>query len=111
LKQVVSSQTILKARPIPSEDATIPHAQYAPCPIEEVVERIMQEKPAVVFAPHVETSTGIILPDDYIKQVASAVHEVGGLFVLDCIASGTIWADMKDTGVDVIITAPQKGNY
>jgi aspartate aminotransferase-like enzyme len=74
-----------------------------------VVAAIAAEKPAVVFAPHVETASGIILPDDYLRQVADAVHAVGGLFVLDCIASGTVWVDMQATGVDVLISAPQKG--
>jgi aspartate aminotransferase-like enzyme len=84
-------------------------APFAPAPIEEVVATIAREKPAVVFAPHVETAAGMILPDDYLKAVADAVHAVGGLFVLDCIASGTVWVDMKATGVDVLISAPQKG--
>ncbi len=84
-------------------------APFAPAPIEEVVATILQRKPAVVFAPHVETSAGMRLPDAYLKQVADAVHEVGGLFVLDCIASGTIWVDMAATGVDVLVSAPQKG--
>jgi len=74
-----------------------------------VVATIRREKPAVVFAPHVETSAGLVLPDDYLKAVADAAHEVGGLFVLDCIASGALWVDMKATGVDVVISAPQKG--
>ena len=74
-----------------------------------MVELIKKEKPAVVFAPHVETSTGIILPENYITKVAEAVHSHGGLFVLDCIASGTVWVDMKKTGVDCILSAPQKG--
>jgi aspartate aminotransferase-like enzyme len=74
-----------------------------------MVSTILAEKPDVVFAPHVETSAGLILPDDYLRAVADAVHQVGGLFVLDCIASGTIWVDMEATGVDVLITAPQKG--
>jgi aspartate aminotransferase-like enzyme len=74
-----------------------------------VVATIRAQKPAVVFAPHVETSAGMVLPDDYLKAVADAVHEVGGLFVLDCIASGAMWVDMKATGVDVLISAPQKG--
>ncbi|MGI9407854.1 MAG: aminotransferase class V-fold PLP-dependent enzyme, partial [Hyphomicrobiaceae bacterium] len=82
---------------------------FAPAPIEEVVARIEKEKPAVVFAPHVETSSGMILPDDYLKALADAAHSVGGIFVLDCIASGTIWVDMKAIGVDVLISAPQKG--
>merc|ERR1711937_870899 len=77
--------------------------------IEDVLRKIQEERPAVLFAPHVETSTGMILPDDYIREAAKAVHDVGGMFVLDCIASGTVWADMKDLGVDVIISAPQKG--
>jgi aspartate aminotransferase-like enzyme len=74
-----------------------------------VVAAIQTDKPDVVFAPHVETSAGIILPNDYIQAVAAAVHDVGGLFVLDCVASGTIWVDMQACGVDVLISAPQKG--
>jgi aspartate aminotransferase-like enzyme len=84
-------------------------APYAPPPVEEVVARIRETRPEAVFAPHVETSAGIILPDDYISQVASAAHEVGALMVLDCIASGCVWVDMAATGVDVLISAPQKG--
>ncbi len=97
--------TILKARRLSNDS----QAAWIPCPIEEVVATILAEKPAVVFAPHVETSAGMILPDDYLRAVSDAVHQVGGLFVLDCIASGTIWVDMKATGVDVLVTAPQKG--
>ncbi len=84
-------------------------APYAPPPIDEVVAKIREVKPEAVFAPHVETSAGIILPDDYITQMAAAAHEVGALMVLDCIASGCIWVDMAATGVDVLISAPQKG--
>ena len=84
-------------------------APFAPALIEEVVTSIKTQKPDLVFATHVETSSGIILPDDYIKKVADAVHSVGGMLVLDCVASGTIWIDMKDLGVDVLISAPQKG--
>lgn len=84
-------------------------APFAPAPVEELVAKIAEEKPDVVFAPHVETSSGMILPDDYIRAVAEAVHAHGGLFVLDCIASGTVWVDMQATGVDVLISAPQKG--
>jgi aspartate aminotransferase-like enzyme len=105
---IPTEQIVLKARPINPEAASS-EMQYQPCPIDEVVATILSEKPGVVYAPHVETSTGIILPNDYLKQVADAVHKVGGLFVLDCIASGTVWVDMKETGVDVIISAPQKG--
>ncbi len=99
------SETVLKARRI-GEGPTAP---FAPPPIAEVVAAIRSEKPDVVFAPHVETASGIILPDDYLKAVAAAVHEVGGLFVLDCVASGCIWVDMAECGVDVLISAPQKG--
>ncbi len=102
---IPASETVLKASPV---DDT-PNAPFAPAPIEEVVAAIKAEKPGMVFAPHVETASGIILPDDYLRQVADAVHSVGGLFVLDCIASGTIWVDMKAIGVDVLISAPQKG--
>ena len=84
-------------------------APYAPPPIEEVVAKIREVKPDAVFAPHVETSSGIILPDDYIAAMAAAAHEVGALMVLDCIASGCVWVDMQATGVDVLISAPQKG--
>ncbi len=84
-------------------------APYAPPPIEDVVAKIREVRPEAVFAPHVETSAGIILPDDYITQMAAAAHEVGALMVLDCIASGCIWVDMAATGVDVLISAPQKG--
>jgi aspartate aminotransferase-like enzyme len=86
-----------------------PDAPFAPAPVEEVVARIRAERPAVVFAPHVETSAGMILPDDYIRAVTDAVHEGGGLFVLDCIASGCVWVDIKALGIDVVISAPQKG--
>ncbi|MBJ3762165.1 alanine--glyoxylate aminotransferase family protein [Maribius pontilimi] len=86
-----------------------PQSPFAPAPIEEVEAKIAEKRPAVVFAPHVETSAGMILPDDYIARVAKAVHDVGGLMVLDCIASGCAWVDMKATGVDVLISAPQKG--
>ncbi|KPJ79440.1 MAG: class V aminotransferase [Gemmatimonas sp. SG8_23] len=86
-----------------------PQAPFAPAPIDEVVATIERERPDVVFAPHVETSAGMMLPDDYLRAVADAVHGVGGLFVLDCIASGTVWVDMEQTGVDVLVSAPQKG--
>lgn len=102
---IPSSTTVLKARQI--ERGT--QAAFAPAPIQEVIAAIQADKPAVVFAPHVETASGIKLPDDYIRQVADAVHAVGGLFVLDCIASGTLWVDMQATGVDILISAPQKG--
>jgi aspartate aminotransferase-like enzyme len=102
---IPASETVLKARRV-SEGPTAP---FAPPPIAEVVAAIRAEKPEVVFAPHVETASGIILPDDYVKAVADAVHEVGGLFVLDCVASGCVWVDMREAGVDVLISAPQKG--
>ncbi len=84
-------------------------APFVPAPIEEVTAAIRAQKPQVVFAPHVETSSGMMLPDDYIKEMAAAAHEVGALMVLDCIASGCVWVDMKALGVDVLISAPQKG--
>jgi len=102
---IPASSTVLMARAI--DDG--PQAAFVPAPINDVVATIQAEKPDVVFAPHVETSAGMILPDDYLVRVAEAVHEVGGLFVLDCIASGTIWVDMEATGVDILISAPQKG--
>lgn len=102
---IAKSATVLKAR----KQGGGPTAPYAPAPIAEVTATIREKKPAVVFAPHVETASGMILPDDYMRAVADAVHEVGGLFVLDCIASGAMWVDMKACGIDVLISAPQKG--
>ena len=102
---LTASATVMKARP-QGNGAVVP---FAPAPIDEVVATIRDEKPQVVFAPHVETSAGMILPDDYIAAMAAAAHEVGALLVLDCIASGCAWVDMKALGVDVLISAPQKG--
>ncbi len=102
---IPSACTVLKARPV----AAGSQAAFAPAPVEEVVQAIQSQKPDMVFAPHVETSSGILLPDDYVKAIADATHAVGGLFVLDCIASGTLWVDMQASGVDILISAPQKG--
>ena len=102
---IPASHTVLKAR----QTGAGAQAPWAPAPIAEVQAAIAKEKPALVFAPHVETASGMILPDSYLKAVADAVHAEGGLFVLDCIASGAMWVDMKATGVDVLISAPQKG--
>jgi aspartate aminotransferase-like enzyme len=102
---IPSEQVVLKACKI-SDGSQAP---FAPVDVNEVVNQIKDQKPAMVFAPHVETSAGIILPDDYIQRVAEAVHSVGGMFVLDCIASGAIWIDMEKLGVDILVSAPQKG--
>jgi len=102
---IPAAHTVLKARQI--EDG--PNAAFAPAPIEEVVAAIASERPDLVFAPHVETASGMILPDDYIRAVTDAVHAVGGMFVLDCIAAGAIWVDMQACGVDILVSAPQKG--
>ena len=105
LANITQDVTVLKGKQLDASTQGV----FAPAPIEEVVAFIKKEKPAVVFAPHVETSAGIILPDDYLKAVGDAVRSVDGLFVLDCIASGAMWVDMKACNVDVLITAPQKG--
>jgi aspartate aminotransferase-like enzyme len=102
---LTANTTVLKAR----QTGNSTPSPFAPAPIEEVVETIRSTKPDVVFAPHVETSAGVILPDDYIAAMAAAAHDVGGLMVLDCIASGCAWVDMRALGVDVLISAPQKG--
>jgi aspartate aminotransferase-like enzyme len=102
---IAAASRVLQARPV----ETGPQAAFAPAPLDEVLAQIKTWQPAVVFAPHVETSSGILLPDGYIRAVADAVHAVGGLLVLDCIASGTLWVDMRASGVDVLISAPQKG--
>lgn len=103
--QIPAQTTVMKARRTSDSD----QSSWVPCPVDEVVDRILTDKPALVFAPHVETSAGMILPDDYLKTVADALHSVGGLLVLDCIASGAMWVDMQATGVDILISAPQKG--
>ena len=102
---IPSSEIVLKAR----RQGDGPEAPFVPAPIEEVVATIRAERPEAIFAPHVETASGMILPDDYIRAVADAAHEAGALFVLDCIASGAVWVDMRESGVDVLISAPQKG--
>lgn len=102
---IPAEEIVLKAR----RHGDAADAPFAPAPIEDVVTRIKAERPALLFAPHVETASGMILPDDYLRAVADAIHEVGGLFVLDCVASGCVWVDMAATGVDVLISAPQKG--
>ncbi|MCF6305207.1 MAG: aminotransferase class V-fold PLP-dependent enzyme, partial [Rhodobacteraceae bacterium] len=102
---IPSEHTALKAR----QTGNSLTAPFAPVPIEEAVARIHAERPAMVFAAHVETSSGMMLPDSYIKALADATHAVGGLMVLDCIASGTVWVDMQECGVDLLISAPQKG--
>ncbi|WP_026121490.1 aminotransferase class V-fold PLP-dependent enzyme [Paraburkholderia kururiensis] len=102
---IPAESIVMKARPVePGRQAA-----YAPAPIDEVVAAIRESKPDLVFAPHVETASGMLLPDAYLRAVADAVHAVGGMFVLDCIASGAVWVDMQATGVDVLISAPQKG--
>ena len=103
--RIPAEANVLKARRT-SEQRQSP---FAPAPIDEVVATIRSQRPDVVFAPHVETASGIMLPDDYLRAVGQAVREVGGLFVLDCVASGTVWVDMAKTGADVLVTAPQKG--
>ena len=105
MASIPSQEIVHKAR----RDSDDPQAPFAPAPISEVVESIKAEKPDFVFAAHVETASGIILPDDYIKALADAVNSVGGMLVLACIASVTLWVDMKDLGVDILISAPQKG--
>jgi len=102
---IPSEEIVLKARPVEVGR----QAAFAPAPIDEVVAAIREHKPDLVFAAHVETASGMMLPDAYLRAVADAVHAVGGMFVLDCIASGTIWVDMEKSGVDVLISAPQKG--
>ena len=97
--------TVLKAR----RTGDGAQAPWVPAPIDEVVATSERETPAVVLAPPVETASGMMLPDDYMRQVAEATHAAGGLFVLDCIASGAMWVDMKAIGVDVLVSAPQKG--
>ena len=99
---IPASETVLKAQ-------RRGDGSFEPCPLDQVVAHVRTERPDVLFAPHVETASGIILPDDYLRSVGEAVHDVGGLFVLDCVASGCVWVDMGALGIDVLISAPQKG--
>jgi aspartate aminotransferase-like enzyme len=102
---ICKSTIVMKAK----QSGNNVQSSFEPAPIDEVVAKIKTEKPDFVFAPHVETSAGIILPDDYIRELSRAAHSVNALMVLDCIASGCVWVDMEDTGVDILISAPQKG--
>jgi aspartate aminotransferase-like enzyme len=102
---VAGETAVCSARPVSDER----HAAWIPAPVAEVVEAIGRVRPEVVFAAHVETAAGMVLPDDYLRAVAAATHGVDGLFVLDCIASGALWVDMTELGVDVLLSAPQKG--
>ena len=102
---ICSSAIVMKAKQFGNNL----QSSFEPAPIDEVVAKIKAEKPDFVFAPHVETSAGIILPDNYIRELSKAAHSVNALMVLDCIASGCVWIDMEDTGVDILISAPQKG--
>lgn len=102
---IPARETVLQAQPVKGGH----QAAYAPPPIDEVVDTILSEKPELVFAPHVETASGMVLPDGYLTAVGEAVAQVGGLFVLDCVASRALWVDMQACGVDVLISAPQKG--
>ncbi len=103
--RLATSTTVLAARQL--EDTS--DAPFAPVPLDEIIAAIRSEKPDVVCCPHVETSAGLMVPDSFISAVADAVHEHGGLFVLDCVASGTVFVNLEKTGVDVLLTAPQKG--
>ena len=103
--KLASHTTVLAASQ--SDDSI--DAPFAPCPLEDILKRIRAEKPDVVFCPHVETSAGMMMPDDFICAVTDCVHEHGGIFVLDCVASGTVFVNLEETGVDVLLTAPQKG--
>ena len=102
---IPSASIVLKARPVGNGS----QSPYAPAPIDEVVAAINEHQPDIVFAPHVETASGMILPDTYLRAVGDAVRKNNGLFVLDCIASGAVWVDMAANNVDVLISAPQKG--
>lgn len=103
--RIPAESIVLKARRVGDGK----QAPWIPAPVDEVVAAILENKPAVVFAPHVETASGMMLPDDYLRSVADAAHEAGGLMVLDCIASGAMWVDMQAVGIDVLVSAPQKG--
>ena len=102
---ITNDVTVCRARPAADE----PQAPWSPAPVADVVEAIERDRPQVVFAAHVETAAGILLPDDYVRAIADATHAVGGVFVLDCIASGALWVDLTDLHVDVLLSAPQKG--
>ena len=105
MAELPEEELVLKAR----QTEQAPESPFEPVPVNEAVSAIKATRPDILFAPHVETASGMILPDDYIHQLAEAMHEVGGILVLDCIASGTLWVDMAQTGVDILISAPQKG--
>jgi aspartate aminotransferase-like enzyme len=102
---IPAGETVLAARQTAGDD----QAPFAPAPVADVVAAILRERPGVVFVPHVETASGLLLQDDYLRDVAAAVRRVDGLLVVDCIASGALWLDMAALDIDVLISAPQKG--
>ena len=102
---IAASELVLKAQPVRADEG----APYAPPPIEEVVATIAREQPGIVCVAHVETASGILLPDDYLRRIGEAVRAVNGLFVVDCVASGAVWLDMPELNIDVLLSAPQKG--
>lgn len=103
--RIAQSVTVLQAEP---NDAGV-DSDWQPAPLEHIEAEVRRLRPAVVFVPHVETSAGLLMPDEWLQRMSRAVHEHGGLLVLDCIASGALWVNMIETGVDVLISAPQKG--
>src|SRR3569832_395294 len=100
--RIPAESIVLKARQIGSG----PQAPFAPPPIEDVVATILAEKPDVVYEHKVENAAGMILPGSYLKAKGEAVRAVGWLFVLVCVAFGTILFVMVDKLVDVLISAP-----
>ena len=107
--RIASDTKVLYARQQTGGDGSNTRQPFAPAPLAELQQQIADYGPDVVCAPHVETSAGMILPDDYIAGIAEAAHKAGAIFVLDCVASGALYVDMKALGVDVLLTAPQKG--
>jgi len=109
---IPAESRVLKARRISEADRSSPGPlPFAPPPLEEVLAAIAEYKPDMLFMPHVETSSGILVSDAYVTAVTAAVHAANpnSYTVLDSIASGGLWVDMEALGVDCLISAPQKG--
>ena len=85
--KITDQHKVLNAKQV-STEAGAP--TFEPMDIKDATAAIAEYEPDVVFAPHVETASGILISEDYIKQLAEATHKVGGVFVLDCVASGTL---------------------
>ena len=61
---LAESTTVLAA----GQTADETDAPFAPQPLDDILARIREEKPDIVFCPHVETSAGLMVPDSFHRR-------------------------------------------